>query len=133
MADRSSKVGLMNTNEIPINPATEDKQDSIITAINNISGLQRSTNMFGVGRTAVGTTAVEVAITGTPEAIIVQADRLNSGVLYVGKSDVTNAGANAICQLEAGDAVEIAYDDTTNAVYVVSDTADQYFIAGALI
>uniref|UniRef100_A0A6M3LAA5 Uncharacterized protein n=1 Tax=viral metagenome TaxID=1070528 RepID=A0A6M3LAA5_9ZZZZ len=132
---RTSVVAkLLNTLEQFINPATEEKQDDIITAINNVSGLQRATNLEGGGKISVGTTAVEVSFSGTPtESVIITADNANSGLLYIGKSNVTNAGANAITFLEAGDSVTIDYDDATNAIYVVSDTASQYFWKGVAL
>jgi len=34
MADRATNTKLSNTSDLEINPATEDKQDDIITAIN---------------------------------------------------------------------------------------------------
>ena len=94
--------------------STEAKQDDTITAINNVSGLQRSTNMDGGGKVSVGTAAVEATFSGTPESIIISADPANTGTLYVGKSNVTNAGANAICFLSSGESVTIDYSDTTN-------------------
>lgn len=125
------KTVSLNTSNTVINPATEDKQDALITAVSNISGLQRSTDLEGKGKVSVGITAVEISFTGTPESIIMSADSLNTGVLYVGKSNVTTAGANAICFLEAGESVTIDYDDTTNALYVVASIAGQNYWAGA--
>jgi len=123
---------LKNVAGTTINPATEEKQDNTITAINAISGLQRATDLQGNGKTAVGTTAVAVVFTGTPESIIISADTSNTGTLYIGKSDVTNLGANAITFLEAGESVEIDYDDTSNALYVVASAVSQNYWAGCL-
>jgi len=118
-----------------VNPATKEKQDDIITAVNNISGLQRSTDMYGTGLVSVGTTPVEVEISGTTESISIQYPAItdNTGQLYIGKSNVTSAGANAIQVLLPGESIEMDYNDTSNAIYVVSDTASQYFIAGGLL
>jgi cell fate (sporulation/competence/biofilm development) regulator YlbF (YheA/YmcA/DUF963 family) len=113
--------------------ATEAKQDDIVTAIDAISGLQRSTDMDGGGKVSVGTTAVEVTFAGTPESIIISADPANTGTLYVGKSTVTNAGANALCFLQSGESITIEYSDITNAVFVVSNTASQHFWKGCLL
>ena len=112
--------------------ATEEGQDNIITAINNISGLQRSTDMEGA-KVAVGTTAVEMTFTGTPESIIITADFANTGTIYIGKSDVTTAGANAFTFLRPGESVEIDFDDTTNAIYAVASVAAQNVFKGALL
>ena len=88
--------------------------------------------MEGKGKNLVGTTAIEIAFSGVTESITVSADIDNSGLLFIGKSNVTNTGANAIVFLQAGESVEIDYDDTINAVYVVSDTAAQNYWAGTL-
>lgn len=114
-------------------PATEDKQDDIISAINDISGLQRSTDLYGGGKISVGTTPVEVTLTGTTESIILRADKDNTGLIFVGKSTVDSSGNNAVTFLKAGDAIIIDYNDATNAIYVVSDTASQYFWKGAAL
>ncbi len=90
-------------------------------------------DMEGGGKISVGTTAVEATFTGTTHSIIITADSANTGILYIGKSDVTNLGANAITFLKRHDSVEISYDDVDNAIYVVSDTASQNFWKGALI
>jgi len=98
-----------------------------------VNPLSISNNLEGKGKVAVGTTAVEITFTGTPQSIIISADTSNSGTLYIGKSDVTSLGANAIAFLEAGESVEIDYDDTSNALYVVASEASQNYWAGALI
>lgn len=89
-------------------------------------------DLEGGGKVAVGTTAVEVTFAGVPQAIIISADPSNEGVLYVGKSDVTNLGGNAFCFLYAGEHIELSYNDKNNPIYVVADTADQNFWKGAL-
>lgn len=126
MSKQTTRVGIEDSLDAPINPATEDKQDDIVTAV------EIPNDMVGGGKVEVGTTAVPVTFTGTTKAIIITADQNNTGTLYVGKSNVTNAGANAFTFLETGDSVEIDYEDGTNAVYVVSDTASQNFWKGAL-
>jgi len=92
-----------------------------------------SKDMEGGGIVAIGTTAVEMTFTGTPTAIILSAPLANTGTLYVGKSTVTSAGANAITYLEAGESLTIEYDDITNAVYVVATVAAQNVFKGALL
>lgn len=122
-----SKIG-----GVQINPATEEKQDDIKTAVEGISGLQRATDMEGGGKISVGTTAVEATFSGTPESIIISADKDNTGQLYVGKSNVANDGSNAITYLNAGDVIEMDYDDTTNGIYVIANAASQNFWKGCL-
>ena len=90
-------------------------------------------NLEGGGKVSVGTTAVEATFTGTTQSIIISADLDNTGMLYVGKSNVTNLGANAFCFLQPGEHVVLSYDDTTNAIYVVADAASQNFWKGALL
>ncbi|MCK5601022.1 hypothetical protein KAR91_04075 [Candidatus Pacearchaeota archaeon] len=91
-------------------------------------------DMEGLGKIAVGTTADEVEFAGTPtHSVIITADLANTGVLYVGKSDVTDAGANAITFLEASESVTIDYDDSDNAVFVVASIAAQNYFAGTLL
>ena len=118
--------------------AWDDTQDDFV-AVGVTSGgslivdSKESTDIEGGGKVSVGTTAVEVTFTGTTQSIIITADKDNTGVLYVGESTVDNAGANAMTFLEASDSIEIDYNDLTNAVYVVSDTASQNFWKGALL
>jgi len=90
-------------------------------------------NMEGGGQVSVGTSAVEVTFTGTTTSIIITADKDNSGLLFVGESNVASDGSNALTFLRATEALTIDYDDTDNAVYVVSDTTSQNFWKGALL
>jgi len=123
---------LFNKLGLGINPATEDKQDEIITAINN-SGAPTPTDIEGGGKISVGTTAVEATFAGTTTSIIISAATDNAGTLYIGESNVTNTGGNAIAFLEAGESITIDYDDNSNAVYVVASEASQNFWKGALL
>jgi hypothetical protein len=106
--------------------ATESKQDDIIELLDGASD-------FEGGPVTVGTTAVELAFAGTTTSILIQSDPDNSGKVWVGKSNVTNAGANAMAQLEAGDAVSLDLDDAANAIYAVSDTSAQNVFKLALV
>ena len=92
-----------------------------------------ATDMEGGGKISVGTSAVEATFTGATKSIIISADVANTGTLYIGKSNVTDAGANAIAFLLAGESIVIDYDDASNAVYVVATAASQNFWKGALI
>jgi len=132
MGDRASQLQLRDSEEILIDPATEDKQDDIITELQSLVNQGVSTDLEGLGLQSVGTTAVEVDFTGTTESIRISYPVTASGILYVGKSDVTNLGANAIDFLLPGEGLTIDYEDGSNAVYVVSDTTAQQFMAGAL-
>jgi len=111
--------------------ATSAKQDDIITALGAID-LKETTDLEGNGIVSVGTSAVEVEFTGIPQSIVITAPVANIGFLYIGASDVTNLGANALTSLQPGASLTMDYNDVTNALYVVSDTAAQNFIAGCL-
>lgn len=106
--------------------------NSIIDSFSSTANPIRS-DIEGGGKVSVGTTAVEVTFTGTTTSIEITADKENTGLLFYGKSDVTNLGANSMGFLEAGDSIEIDYNDSTNAIYVVSDTASQNFWRGAVL
>lgn len=90
-------------------------------------------DLEGGGKIAVGTTAVEVTFSGNTKKINIQSDPNNTGILYIGKSDVTNTGVNAFCFLKTGEGILLDYDNGENPLYVVSDTASQNFWKGALL
>ena len=85
------------------------------------------------GKVAVGTTAVEVTFVGLTTSIIITADKDNTGLLYIGKSNVASDGSNAMTYLNAGDTITIDYNDATNAIYVVGSVAAQNFWKGATL
>ena len=87
----------------------------------------------GGGVVSIGTTAVEITFTGTTKNILLTADTSNTGTLYIGKSDVTSAGANAFTFLESGEATMLAYNDVTNPLYVVASEASQNVWKGATL
>lgn len=90
-------------------------------------------DMEGGGKISVGTTAIEVTFTGTTTSIILTADVFNTGLLYIGKSNVASNGNNAMTFLEAGEPATIEYEDGDNPVYVVASIANQNFFQGALL
>ena len=95
--------------------------------------IDSSTSYEAGGQIALGIVAVEVTFVGTPRVIIIQADSTNTGLVYVGTAAVSAAGANAIVSLQAGDAISLSYNDTTNPLYVVASVVGQNFIKGALL
>ena len=113
--------------------ATEAQQDDLITAVNNVSGLQRSTDLEGLGDLSIGTTEVEIAITGTPEEIRIRADKANTGEIFIGKTGVLSDGSNDFIRLDGGDEFTMKYDDTTNALFAISDTVSQKINIGILL
>lgn len=90
-------------------------------------------DMEGGGKVAVGTTRVEVTFTGTTKSIVIVPDKDNTGILYVGESNVTSAGDNAFVPLEVEDSITLNYEDSANPIYVVASVAGQNFWKGALI
>jgi len=112
------RVSIFNDG-VQVNVATESNQ------------IQK--NVEGGGKISVGTTPVEVSFTGSTKSIVITADKDNSGLIFVGKSDVASNGSNALTFLEAGDSITLDYDDVDNALYVVSDTASQNFWKGSTI
>lgn len=74
---------------------------------------------------SVGTTAVEMTFSTATKSISIQADHDNTGKIWVGGSNVSNAGANAFARLAPGQAITVDFDDSSDAIYAVSDTAGQ--------
>lgn len=107
------------TNVLDINPDGSLKQT-------------RDTNLEGGGKVTVGTTAVEVTFTATPNSIVISAANDNLGTLYIGKSDVATDGSNSLTYLDAGEKLVFTYNDTDNPLYIVADQASQAFFKGAL-
>ena len=104
----------------------------VAMASNILLGATVIPDNFKGGCVFVGTTAVEVTFTATPiKKIIISSESVNTGILYIGPSDVTYLGGNAIAELVAGDRIEFDYDDSSNALYVVASIAAQHFFKGA--
>lgn len=123
-------VNVKTSAGVSVDIATEAKQDDIIAAL---AGVSVSTDLDGLGDVAVGVTQVAIAITGTPKSIRIRADTDNTGIIYIGKTGVLSDGTNDFVRLEAGDEVTIDYNDTTNGLYAISDTAAQKINIGALL
>src|SRR5210317_1195939 len=111
-------------NQLKVNPATSgsnnstwiervgavlhDKDGNDITSSNPlpvqpIDGPLTHNDMEGKGFVTVGTTAVELTFSGTTEGITISSAVTNTGILYVGKSDVASDGSNAIAFLDVGE------------------------------
>lgn len=73
----------------------------------------------------VGTTAVEMTFTGTTRSITLMSDADNTGKVWFGLSNVDNTGANAFGRLTPDRAVTLELNDSSAAIYAVSDTASQ--------
>lgn len=102
-----------------------------VTTVPTTSSLP--TDLEGLGVVSVGTTEVELAFTGTTSTIMITAYPTNTGLIFIGKTGVSNAGANAIAVLEASQSITMDYNDASNGIYVISDTVAQSVIAGAML
>lgn len=87
----------------------------------------------GQGQQTIGTSPIPLVFSGVTQSIIITADINNTGLLFIGKSNVNSSGANAITYLEAGDVLALDYDDSENALYVVADTASQNYWLGCTL
>ena len=90
-------------------------------------------DLEGGGKTSIGDAATAVVFTGVTTHILITADIDNTDMLYVGESNITSAGANAITFLQPGDAIELGYDDTDNPLYIVAGSGTQNYWKGALL
>lgn len=91
-------------------------------------------DLEGVGDLTVGTSEVEIIVTGTPTfSIRIRADTSNTGIIFIGKTGVLSDGTNDFIRLEAGDEVIMPYDDVNNALFSISDTSAQTINIGALL
>ncbi|MHA1972962.1 MAG: hypothetical protein ACTSW1_08215 [Candidatus Hodarchaeales archaeon] len=116
------ETGNVKTPVSPDNPLPVTTEDSI------------ADNLEGGGKISVGdSAAVEVSFSGSTTSILITADKDNTGLLYIGKSNVANDGSNAITYLQAGDVMTLDYEDSTNAIYVIASVAAQNFWKGALL
>lgn len=125
--------GLLTGASTEDNQTNGDQKTQIVDSSGNVFDNPISSDLEGGGKVAVGTTAVEVTFAGSTKSVVIRADKDNTGLLFIGESNVTNLGANAFTYLEAGDVLTIDYDDTTNGIYVVSDTVAQNFWKGAAL
>lgn len=114
------------------NPGLGQRQDDIAGFLEG-SSITPSTDIESNGVATVGTTAEVLIFISTTKAILISAGDENLGRIYIGKSDVTSAGTNAMTFLGAGESAEIVYDDTVNPIYVVGSIANQEYLTGAVL
>ncbi len=91
------------------------------------------TTGFNGGPITVGTSIIELTFTGQTQAIGIQSDHDNVGIIWVGSDDITNSGNNAIARIGPGESLDIDLNDQDAALYVISDTASQKVYTFALI
>lgn len=79
----------------------------------------------GGGKVTVNLIPVEITFTGTTKAIKIEAHYDNTGYVFYGASDVKGDGENAYGMLVAGDSIAVDFNDASEALYVIADTANQ--------
>ena len=92
-----------------------------------------SVDLEGLGDITVGTSAVEIVISGTTREVRIQADNDNTGIIFIGKTGVLSNKTNDYVRLESGDEHTFPYNDVTNGLFAISDTAAQKINAGTLL
>jgi hypothetical protein len=97
------------------------------------SAITIATNIESLGNLTIGTSQVAVAFTGTTQSIIMRSLSTNTGIIYIGTTGVQNDGTLHFAMLYPGENLTIEYNDATNAIYAISDTAAQKLSAGALL
>lgn len=118
-------IGLKNASEVTINPATEEKQDDIVSELQDISAQAT----FNHGRkSTIGTTAVRIIVASTvaKHGVLVKAANDNTGTIYVGNSNVTADTTDATdgFELGAGESVTVPINNA-NKIYVIGSVAGQ--------
>ena len=106
-----------------VNPATGGAYVHVISGTTTTD--ETEVTGFNGGTVSVGTAAVELTFTGTPQSIMITADFANGTVIYLGASNVTQAGANAITFLQPDQSVTLDLNDTSAALYAVGGTTGQ--------
>ncbi len=102
--------------------------------VNIISGdLTEPSDLEGGGDVTVGTSEVELAFSGTTQSIVIGSDSTNTGIIFIGKIGVLNDGTNHFIKLNPGDDVTLDYNDSSNALYAISDTVTQLVSIGAVL
>lgn len=126
--ETENEVNVRNKTGTPVNPATEEKQDSIISGLGDVSA---NVNTVGdslfAGRKRVTTPGTQVPIGTTTvlsQGVVVSALDTNVGNVFVGNSSV-NRGADATKQIELlpGQGIGVSINDLAK-VYVDADNAN---------
>jgi len=90
-------------------------------------------DLEGNGYVTIGTSEVELTFTGETHHVHLESKTTNTGTIWIGKTGITNTGGNAYASLQPGESIDIPYNDSDNALYAISDTADQSLLKGALL
>ena len=113
MAKQTTKVGLTDSLESSIDPATEDKQDDLIDVagpIDAVASGQKTISSAGTAETLATSTAI-VSVT-------IKALAANTGNVYVGGSNVDDTNGFVLAK---GDTVSLDVDNLAD-VYLDVDT-----------
>lgn len=113
------QVRLKDSDNNTINPATYDAQIS--------------DDLEGLGFITINVLGTELVFTGETKHVSIRAHPDNNDVVFIGLSDVSDTGGNAIAFLSPGDFVKLDYDDVDNALFTISQTAGQKIMVGALL
>jgi hypothetical protein len=126
--DNSDQTGISSNPLYVQGTVTVSSITSTITATITVA-----TDLEGKGDITVGTSEVEISITGKSRELRIRADVDNTGIIFIGKTGVLNDKTNDYVRLHAGDELIMSYDDATNALFAISDTATQTVNVGALL
>ena len=118
-------AGLIDENGDLISPSNPLSVDVILD-------IEQPSDTDDGGDVTIGVSEVELTFSGITKYIHVYADEGNTGIIFIGKTGVQNDGTQHSYKLLAGDDVFIPYDDSTNALFAISDTASQTITKSAL-
>ena len=125
-----AKSDLTNTFVVlEANPSTKALKVDLADSV----ALKTAATDFEGAPVTVGTSATEITFAGTTQSIKLRSSVNNTGTIYLGKSNVTNAGANAMDEILPSEDVTLDLNDASNAIYLVSDTAAQTIYKIALL
>lgn len=118
------QIGLVDALGIQISPATEQKQDDIISAINGISG--GGATSIGTGSKTVTTagTRVQLATTTSCRRVHIQAKEANTGKIFIGGNAVSSTSGiflfpTTSITLNISDLDEVYIDSEVNGEGVI--------------
>lgn len=119
---------------VPTNSRTIVDEDGVVVPWSTLLASSTTpTDVVQNGNLTVGASQVEIAITGTPREILLKAADANTNTIWIGKTGVQNDGSAHLLYLSPGDEVTLTYNDTTVALYAISDAAAQTLSVGALL
>ena len=133
MPDRSTKIKASILDAIleVQNPATEEKQDSIITAIQGMGGLG-TTLRSGRKTIAIAGTAETLVASSTSllVGVVIKAFKENTGIVHVGTSAI-DSNSDKQYELEAGEAVSLSINDLVKVYVDVSVSGESVMYLGS--